>query len=187
LLADLDGDGFRDLALAVGEFDGSGAKLLSWRGDGLGHFALAASNALASTALVMSPADFDEDGRVDLALSQFGYPSDKVYVLGNRGSFVFTPTALQVGHNPGTLEVADVDEDGHQDLIAPLGTGRLRVLLGTGKGTFESQYPEFALDLPSPFATNASAFVDLNGDSLPDLLFVAPESRHLWVGLNQSH
>lgn len=187
LLDDLDGDEAVDLALAVGNFDGSGAKLLLWRGDDAGHFALVAANALDSTALVMSRADFDEDGALDLALSQFGYPSDKVYVLANDGAFAFTPTAIAVGNNPGTLEVADVDLDGHADLIVPLGIGRLRVLLGTGKGGFQTTPPEFALDLPSPFATNASTFADLNGDHLADLLFVAPESRHLWVSLNQSH
>lgn len=187
LLDDFDGDTFVDLALAVGELDGSNAKVLFWRGDGQGHVALVSSLATTSTALVISRADFDEDGRVDLALSQFGYPSDKVYVLANHGGFQFSASAIAVGNNPGTLEVADVDVDGHDDLVVPLGIGRLRVLLGTGKGGFETTPPEFALDLPSPFATNASTFVDLDGDGLSDLLFVAPESRHLWVGLNQSH
>ncbi|MCE9595275.1 MAG: VCBS repeat-containing protein [Planctomycetes bacterium] len=186
-VADLDGDGLEDLALAVGELDGSGAKLMCWRGDGAGHFALVTSSNLDSTALVMSSGDFDENGAVDLALSQFGYPSDKVYVFRNGGAFQFKQSKIQVGNNPGTLEVADVDLDGHDDLIVPLGIGRLRVLLGNGKGGFQTTSPKFALDLPAPFSTNALAFVDLNGDDLADFLFVAPESRHLWSSLNQSH
>ncbi len=185
--ADLDGDGNADVALGVGELDGSGAKLLTWRGDGQGHLGLASSDALTSTALVMASGDFDRNGLPDLALSQFGYPSDSIYVLINKGHFKWTQQKIKVGNNPGTLLVADVDLDGKPDLIAPLGIGQLRVLLGDGKGGFQTSYPKFALDLPSPFSTNASAWADVNGDKLPDLLLIAPESIHLWVGLNTSH
>src|SRR5689334_21620987 len=116
----------------------------------------------------MARGDFDRNGLPDLALSQFGYPSDSIYVLIKKGHFTWTQQKIKVGNNPGTLLVADVDLDGKPDLIAPLGIGQLRVLLGDGKGGFQTSYPKFALDLPSPFSTNASAWADVNGDKLPD-------------------
>lgn len=184
--ADLDGDEFTDVALCTGQFDGSNAKLSLWRGDGQGHLALAEQQALEAVALVMSCGDFNLDGLCDLALSQADYVPDSVFVLINEGDFQFTSNRIQVGHNPGTLVVADVDNDGIDDLICPLGTGSLRMLLGDGFGGFQTTYPDFAVDLPSPFAVNASAWCDVDGNHLPDLLLVSPESPYMWISLNKS-
>ena len=39
--------------------------------------------------------------------------------------------------------------------------------------------------LPVPFGTNASAFADINGDGLADLLMSSHYTQFLWVSLNQ--
>jgi hypothetical protein len=184
--ADLDNDGFTDVALCTGQFSGANSKLSLWRGDGQGHLALASEQPLPEVALVIGCGDFNLDGLCDLTLSQPGFPADDVFVLTNLGSFQFAAQRVQIGPNPGTLQVADVNRDGIDDLIVPLGIGRLRVLLGNGQGGFQTSFPDFAVDLPSPFAVNASAWKDVNHDGLPDLLLVSPESIHMWVSLNRS-
>lgn len=142
-LGDVDGDGHLDLVASHAP-ESSPARVLTRRGDGKGGFAdgpHAPVTVLANAALE-ALADVDGDGRPDVVLSHGD--STHVSVLLNRGAGAFAPglgSPLDVGLPAFDAEVADVDGDGHADLVvATVDTGaqgfpsRVVVLRGDGRG-----------------------------------------------------
>lgn len=77
----------------------------------------------------------------------------------------------QVGNDPGSLKVADVDRDGLLDLVfinqfANAGTNTLRVFFGNGDGSFDTSLPPLSpTDGPSEVEV-----IDLTHDGLLDLV-----------------
>src|SRR5207244_1237780 len=72
-----------------------------------------------------------------------------------------------IGENPGAIGIADLNGDGHLDLIATDQSG-LRVLLGRGDGTFTAA---------TTFAGGGSALAlgDRNGDGRIDAVTTDPD------------
>ena len=111
-------------------------------------------------------ADFNGDGKLDLAVSN--HDNNTVAVFLNDGSGRFglpIVTTVAVADNLGPLAVGDFNEDGKADLVvstflAPQAT----ILLGNGDGTFRQQPA-----IPSSFLHAKVA--DFNGDGHQDLVF----------------
>jgi hypothetical protein len=184
-IADWNNDGRDDVAVSTGNPDGTDAYLLLYEGDGAGGMTLVAQQKLSQLASVLSIGDFDEDGLPDIAASQPRVSADNVLVMINRGNFLFSISALKVGFRMGTVEVFDINNDTHLDLIVPLRDGQLILALGDGQGRFPTLLPPSGEQFPAPFGVSTSAFADVDGDSLPDLLMVSPRNPHLWVALNE--
>src|SRR5262245_2835567 len=79
-------------------------------------------------------ADFNNDGRLDLATANAGGNTVSVLLGDDEGGFG-TAIASAVGGDPASLAAADFDKDGNLDL-ATVTQGRVSVLLGNGDGTF---------------------------------------------------
>jgi hypothetical protein len=185
LLGDWDQNGTLDATAITGNPDGSQSFLLVLRGDGSGGLSLVSAQATPLMSSVLSSGDFDEDGFPDIAASQPRQTADDVLVMMNRGNFQFEIQPLKVGFRMGTLEVLDINRDNHLDLVVPLRDGALVLALGDGTGRFPTILPPQGEQFPAPFGATASAFADLNGDLLPDILAVSPRTPHLWVALNE--
>jgi hypothetical protein len=126
-------------------------------------------------------ADFDGDGKPDIAVSLFDTNSIAVFLNQGTGTFG-TPimTAVQVSNNIGVLAVGDFDEDGKQDLvvstISGAGQGNL-VLPGKGDGTFTQQSP-----LPNSCGSLTTVVPDLNADKHQDLVLGCNGGVQVYLG-----
>jgi len=91
----------------------------------------------------------------------------------------FTRVVIPTGHHPGSIAVADLNHDGHPDIIvANTVDETVSVLLGDGKG-------HFAPAPGSPFKCGASpndiAVADMNGDGNPDLIIANTGTPYITI------
>jgi Ca2+-binding RTX toxin-like protein len=123
------------------------------------------SYAAGTTPIAVVTADFNRDGRLDLAVANSS--SSTVSVLPGNGDGSFQAAVdVATGANPRSVAVGDFNGDGNLDLVtANAGSGDASVLLGNGDGSFQP-----ALSVPtfgsSPLAV---AVGDFNGDGKMDL------------------
>lgn len=164
--ADLDADGRADLVLSP-----SLGSVSVWRSSGDGTFAASTTGLPGYAPGPASFGDFDADGRIDFAFRDaFRFPPFEIVVCRNEGAGVFTPAArIGIGPSSSALAVADVDGDGHLDLLVRQAedggaSPRLGVFRGDGHGGFGS---ELRLPLPDYAPIGSSSYLvpmDWNGD-----------------------
>jgi hypothetical protein len=130
-------------------------------------------------------ADFNGDGKLDIAVSNFDTNTIAVFLNNGAGEFgapIITPVQLTdtMGLNVGALAVGDFNEDGKPDLVVGTiaGSQVSIVLLGKGDGTFTQQPP-----IPNSFGFFHAEAVDLNGDGHQDLVFA--ENGNISVSLGK--
>ncbi len=116
--------------------------------------------------------DVDEDGRLDLLVDD--RDTQALRLFRGRGGGRFAPgEAVPVGGDPYRgMEVADVDGDGHLDVVTPLAAA-VAVLRGAGNGTFAAWRTLRAPGL-APFS---AAVGDLDGDGAPDVAAASGEGE----------
>jgi hypothetical protein len=158
--ADLNHDGFLDIAVA-----NETAMISVLLGDGTGNFSVTSYSTDKWPSDVAS-ADFNEDGHADLAVTNWG--ANNVSVLfGTGDGKTFSPPRNFTfeGHSLYSVKAADMDRDGHLDMIwNDIMRNGMYVLYGDGKGDF----PRRTLRPAGPGVRSVIA-VDLNGDGWLDM------------------
>ena len=173
-LADLDGDGDLDLAVA-NETGGDVAVLL---GDGRGGFRPAPGSPFPAGAnpTQLAVGDLDRDGRLDLAIANHATTYLSVLLGRSGGAFAPAPgSPVQVPSrpHPHTVAAADLDGDGDLDLATDSWEeDRLLLLANDGRGRFPG--PAIPLSVGDHPYSNALA-TDVDGDGRADL--VTPNLR----------
>lgn len=135
--ADLNLDGSADVV--VGSSSERAAVLLG-KGDGAFQTAVALpTGGAAPTSPVL--ADFNKDGKLDLAVTQESASTVGV-LLGNGDGTFKAPVIYPVGREPIHLAAADVTGDGKLDLVVAEYSGtRVALLAGNGDGSFAAATP----------------------------------------------
>ena len=160
---DFNSDGKVDLATgnASGSFNGSFSLLL---GNGNGTFGTAVTFNVGVGISGITAADFNNDGKLDLAMSQYIMGSLLVRLGSGTGNFA-TGNTYSVGTAPERLVARDFNGDNKLDLaVANYSSNNVSVINGFGNGVFGS---------PLNYSLGASptgiVAADFNGDNKPDL------------------
>lgn len=207
----VNGNSFLDLAVA-----NKAANTVSiLLGNGDGTFGAKTDIATGSAPVSVISANFHDltgvSGAVDLAVANQGDNTISIFQGNGDGTFK-TPTlvTLPAGFEPTCLAAADLNDDGHIDLVvADQGNNTFSVLLGNGDGTFQTRtdYPtgnnpvyvafgDFtgngALDIAvanngAPTSSNTGNTVSIyynqiNNQNLPNGTFVAGTTRDFAAG-----
>ena len=155
-IADFNSDHKPDVAvvLGIGNNNGPGDSVYVCLGNGDGSFASPVSYFAGVNTSSLAAADFNNDGKIDLAVSSAGL----ALLLGN-GDGTFQPVNFVI--TSGLLRFlteADFNGDGNADL-----TDGANVYLGNGNGTFKI--------VPQPQLGGVVYLAaDMNSDGKPDLL-----------------
>jgi len=137
VVADFDGDGVADLAVANRMGFGQGEKegaVMVFFGDGHGRFGKPVIYKLPGAPHGLAVGDLNGDGSPDLVVTQDAASS--VTVLMNRGGGSFrVGNTYKVGANASGVALADLNHKGRLDMVVASAPGA-SVLLGNGNGTF---------------------------------------------------
>jgi hypothetical protein len=131
--ADFTGDGIVDVLTA--DYGSDTLTILPGLGNGsfdTGQTIACEANSHPSYAL---PADFNQDGHLDVAVALQGGNKVRVFFYNAGG---YTAAAdYTVGTGPRSLLLRDLNQDGYADMaVAVSGEDKLRVLLGSATGAF---------------------------------------------------
>lgn len=164
---DYDDDGDLDMLVAV--LSGS---VLQYRNDGAAGFARVTESVIArlgANSRKIGPADYDNDGDIDLLISQRNGADN--LLLQNRGDGSFEPVTdsdvVNDGGNSTCVEWADVDDDGDLDVFI-CNSGEPNFLYrNDGAGQFERIISgDIVTDIGR---TGGGSWADFDGDGDLDL------------------
>jgi len=118
------------------------------------------ATSLPQTAFGVAEADFNGDGKSDLATID----SSGISIWLGNGDGTFRAGPVYPLSQCVFIATADFNRDGHPDLAVTRANGALAILLGNGDGSFKS---------PVDYAVGAGpqglAIGDFNGDGIPDV------------------
>jgi FG-GAP-like repeat len=171
---DFNGDGKLDLAVvnvcgsdSTCASNGTVSILL---GNGDGTFQTQTTYLLGIPQGHISVADFNGDGKLDLAITECGGSTcgsnGSVSILLGNGDGTFQPRVdYTTKHRPAGIAVGDFNHDGIVDIAAAnTGSDSISVLIGKGDGTFQGQVTYTVQGAPVDIIT-----ADFSGDGKLDL------------------
>src|SRR6185369_1137560 len=177
---DFNGDGKADVATCnSGTPDLNKVNVLM--GNGNGSFQPMNVYTVGMNPTFMTIGDFNQDGKLDLAVSSTD--DNKVSVLLNNGSGLFQPAShYGVGLHPNSISTGDINLDGKTDLVVTNGQSKtFSVLLNNGDGTFKNSLSFIVGQGPLGIAVS-----DFNIDGKPDVVTANHDDGTISIVLNST-
>ena len=160
--ADFNGAGHSDLLVANGHADTISVML----NQGDGKFGERLDIVVGREPEVLALGDFNNDGRLDVAVSRFA-PSDTgiVVLLGDGAGDFRQASSFAIPNHTKGVAVGDFNRDGYLDLAVGM-RDRVAIFLGKGDGTFRK-----GAEIPRPLSASDIHAGDLNHDGILDLVW----------------
>lgn len=172
---DFDGDGDLDVLVAgMGQVLPNNEKIGSvviLENDGHQHFTKHVVLDNVSRVTDVRAGDFNGDGKLDLAVGQFGYDQGEIRWLENLGNWKFKSQALLSRSGTVNVCVADLNGDKTLDIVAVVSQEWEEIYLfeNDGKGNFSRKIIYGSTN--EDFGSSGISLSDLNRDGRPDILY----------------
>ena len=173
--ADIDGDGDLDILVAsmavVFPHNDRIGTVFILENDGHQNFTTHVVLENTSRVTDVRAADLNGDGRLDLALAQFGYDQGEVSWLERTGPWEFKRHVILDLSGAINVCVADFDGDGTPDIAAVLSQQWEEIYLfrNDGKGNFTKARLWGSTN--EDYGSSGISVADLNRDGRPDILY----------------
>jgi len=172
---DIDGDGDLDLMVAcMGEVFPNNDKIGSvviLENDGHQHFTKHVIAEHIARVTDIRAADFDGDGKLDLAVGQFGYDQGEIRWMRNLGHWQFESHILLSLSGTVNVCVADMNGDGTPDIVALVSQQWEEIYLFKNDGRGEFTTKKIFGSTNQDFGSSGISLCDLNRDGRPDILY----------------
>jgi hypothetical protein len=191
---DMDGDGDLDVLVAcMGEVFPNNDKigsLVILENDGHQQFTKRVIIDQVARVTDVRAGDFNGDGRLDLAIAQFGYDQGEIRWMENLGNGEFKSHNLL--NLSGTINVciADLTGDGALDIVALVSQQWEEIYLFENKGQGNFANKIIFGSTNEDYGSSGISLCDLNRDGRPDVLYTngdgfayADPGRRPWHGL----
>lgn len=184
--ADVNGDGHMDI-IAANATSATQGGIQVWLGNGRGNWPVESGPTVSGIFMDAYPLDLNHDGNLDLIGAGWGtYGALRVWLGDGTGNWS-SGTPIDRGSFYG-LSSADLNQDGHFDIIAGSYQGGIRIFAGDGRGGFAVNMTpeEFSASKKNGSFWSALA-LDLDQDGLMDILAGSLDSEGIsaWRNMGQ--
>ena len=174
-MGDFNGDGKLDIAVTVSLPQIGQRAVAVLLGNGDGTFQAPVNYDVGSGARFSTVADFNADGKLDIAVADTNV--NAISILLGKGDGTFQ-AAINTPAQGGPISVADFNHDGKPDIVMANGSSsNFLVFLGNGDGSFNAP-----LMTGVSFAPHSVAVGDFNGDGLPDIVALGDGGLEVFFG-----